>query len=396
MATALVLDGHLKSALACVRSLGARNIHVVCGAERQSAMACHSKYVQKRFVYVSPKIDQDGFIKSIIEESKKLKARDGQKPVVFCFSDATMLTLAQSLELLMEYVVILFPSLESVEVASDKVRTYLLAQKLCIPTITTYAQDEIDTVSYSAVVKNRHSIVWNEGKSTSGSATFVFSKEELLSEYSKIQTQTGEAPLIQEFIQGDEYGVEMVCDQGEPCATFVHKRIRSLSPCGGAGSVKETAEETGEVGLMRQYAVALVKELKWHGPVMVEFKVNAHSGQVLLMEINGRFWGSLPLAVKAGIDFPMMVYQLAVGDTVAKMPEAFLSPYVRTRHFLADCKWLLAVWFKHDKLRAVLYPSRLRALYDFEKEFFISKGDVFVWNDIKPSIMEYVDLFLKK
>lgn len=394
--SAIILDGHLKSALACVRSLGAKNIHVVCGAERQSAMAGHSKYAQKRFVYVSPKIDQDGFIKSVIEEAKKLKAQDGQKPVVFCFSDTTMCTLVQNLELLNDSGVTVFPSLESVEIASDKTKTYELAQKLCIPTITTYAKDEVDRVLYPAVVKNRHSIVWREGKGVSGSAQFVFSKEELLSQYLKVEREAGEAPLVQEFIQGDEYGVEMVCDQGEPCATFVHKRIRSLSPRGGAAVVKETAKETEEVHLMRQYANALVRELTWHGPVMIEFKINGTNGQVLLMEINGRFWGSLPLPVTAGVDFPMMVYQLGTKDTVAKMPEAFLPPYVRTRHFLADCKWLLVVWFKHDKLRATLYPSRFRALYDFKKEIFISKGDVFMWNDVKPSIMEYVDFLLKK
>lgn len=393
--SAIILDGHLKSALACVRSLGAKNIHVVCGAERQSAMACHSKYVQKRFVCVSPKIDQDEFIKRIIEEAKKLKTQDGQKPVVFCFSDATMCTLVQNLELLNDFGVTVFPSLESVEIASDKAKTYELAQRLCIPTITTYKQDSLDEIVYPAVVKNRHSVVWREGKGVSGSAQFVFSKEELLSQYLKVEREAGEAPLVQEFVQGDEYGVEMVCDQGQTCATFVHKRIRSLSPRGGAAVVKETAKETEEVHLMRQYANALVRELTWHGPVMIEFKINSTNGQVLLMEINGRFWGSLPLPVRAGVDFPMMVYQLGVEDTVAKMPLAFLPPYLRTRHFLADCKWLLAVWFKNDKLRALLYPSRFRALYDFKKEIFISKGDVFMWNDIKPSIMEYVDLLKK-
>jgi hypothetical protein len=129
---------------------------------------------------------------------------------------------------------------------------------------------------------------------------------------------------------------------------------------------------------------------------MVEFKINGTNGQVLLMEINGRFWGSLPLPVRALVDFPMMVYKLGIGDTVAKMSETFLPPYVRTRHFLADCKWLLAVWFNHDRLREALYPSRFRALYDFKKEIFLSTGDIFSWQDLKPSLMEYTDILRKK
>jgi carbamoylphosphate synthase large subunit len=287
--------------------------------------------------------------------------------------------------------VFVLPSLKSFQTASDKGSTYTLALELSIPTIETFSEENFGKVVYPAVVKNRHSIVWKDKESISGSATFVFSKQELDATYARIKKETAEAPLVQTFIRGEEYGVTMVCETGLLLATSVHKRIRSLSPRGGAAVVKETAKETAEVSLMRAYAHALVKKLEWHGPVMVEFKIDDESGRVLLMEINGRFVGSLPLAVKAGLDFPVMVYQLGMGNTVAKMPEAFLPPYVRTRHFLGDCKWLLSVFFKNDPLRSFLYPSRWRALWDFKKEIFISRGDIFAWNDLKPSIMEYVD-----
>ncbi len=396
MATALVLDGHLKSALSCVRSLGQSKISVVCGAERPYAMSLYSKYVAEQFVYVSPKVNQEKFVAEILAQAKKLQVEDGEKPIVFCFSDATLLTLVRDLQVLKEYIVISLPALESVEIASDKVQTYELAKSLSIPTITTYQEYEFELVTYPAVVKNRHSIVWKQGKSQSGSATFVFSKDELLVQFKKIKKETGEDPLVQQFIQGEEYGVEMVCCEGEPCAIFVHKRIRSLSPQGGAAVVKETALETEEVALMRMYAQKLAHTLKWHGPIMIEFKIDSETGEVLLMEINGRFWGSLPLAVRAGVNFPMMVYQLGGGHTVKKMSETSFPPYVRTRHFLGDCRWFLSVFFKKDWLRPILYPSRIRALWDFKKEVFISRGDVFLWGDLKPSIMEYIDIVSKR
>ncbi len=396
MATALVLDGHLKSALSCVRSLGTSSIEVVCGAERRTAMACHSNCVRRRFVYTSPKKDQKQFIADIVKEAQQIFKVTGEKPVVCCFSDATMLTLARMYNVLKEHCILQIPSLEAVELASDKASTYVRAKELGVPTVSVYKEDVFDTVMYPVVVKNRHSIVWKDWESVSGSATFVFSKEELRAQYEKIKEATGEAPLVQEFIVGDEYGVEMVCDKGVPLATFIHKRVRSVSPRGGAAVVKETAEETKEVLSMREYANKLVTSLQWHGPVMVEFKINKKTGEVLLMEINGRWWGSLPLAVKAGVDFPMMAYTLARGGEVAKKSENVSTPYTRTRHFLGDCKWLLSVFFAHDKLRPFLYPSRIRALYDFKKELFIAKGDVFSWNDLKPSIMEYADIILKR
>jgi len=394
--SAIVLDGHLKSALACVRSLGKAGISVTCGGERKTAIALHSKWAGSRFVYTSPKVHQEMFIADVLSEAKKILNESGERPVIYCFSDATAVTLARAYARLKEYLVIVLPPLEAFLKATDKKVTYELAEELSIPTIRTYTKDTLSQVAYPAVVKNRHSIVWEgSGSAVTGSATFVFSHTELQEQFESITREAGEEPLVQELIVGEEFGVEMVCHHGEPLATFVHKRIRSLSPKGGAAVVKETAEESESVSLMRTYATKLVNALSWHGPVMVEFKVDRKSEQVLLMEINGRFWGSLPLAIEAGIDFPKMVYDLGRGQNVAKKPEAFRPRHVRTRHFLGDVKWILRVFFAHDRLRFLLYPSRLKALYDFKIELFISKGDIFAFDDMKPAVMEYIDILIK-
>ncbi len=356
-------------------------------------MACHSKYVRRSFVYTSPKKDQRKFLDDLIVQAKLLNAEDEQKPVLYCFSDATAFTTARAYSELEEYVVMPLPPSDSFEIASDKSATYTLAHDLSVPTITTYTEKDFDLIQFPAVVKNRHSIVWKEGRASSGSASFVFSKDELREQFEKILKETGEAPLIQEFVKGEEFGIEMVCEKGEVLLEFAHRRIRSLSPRGGAAVVKETAKETDTVKLMQKYAKSLVESLSWTGPIMVEFKVDAKDGRVLLMEINGRFWGSLPLAIAAGADFPIVAYKLAQGK--AKKLETFSPVKIRTRHFLGDLKWVLSVLFSNDRLRSVLYPSRIKAIWDFKKEIFLSKGDVFTWGDLKPSFMEYIDILKK-
>jgi len=393
--SAIILDGHLKSALCSVRSLGKWGIKIACGAERTTAMACHSKYVTERFVYTSPERNKEAFVQEVIAKAKELFEKQGEKQVLYCFSDATLLALVFVHESLQEWAVLAIPPVSSVEIAADKLQTHQLAERLSIPVIATYTEDEFKSISYPVVVKNRHSVVWKENKGILGSASFVFSEDELISAYRKITTNTGEEPLVQKFVKGSEFGIEMVCAHGTPIATFAHKRIRSLSPRGGAAVVKETASGEEEVKLMRRYAETLVKELSWHGPVMVEFKIDEATGHVHLMEINGRFWGSLPLAVRAGVDFPLTYYKLATGDAVEKMTEVSLLPYMRTRHFLGDVKWVCSVLFSRDRMRKELFPTRLRAFYDFKKELFLSKGDIFAWDDIKPSFMEYIDILTK-
>lgn len=394
MNPALVLDGHLKSALCCVRALGRHGVSITCGAERRTGMACHSRYVKESFVYASPKENQEQFISDVIVQAQKLFTEYGEKPVAYCFSDATSLSLSRAYQKLSLYMLLPLPALESVEQAADKKATYELAEKLGVPTIQTYEEGAFDSVSYPAVVKNRHSIVWKDGKAVSGSAHFVFSRDELGEVFAGIAQETGENPLVQDLIFGEEYGVEMMCEKGEARGVFIHKRIRSLSPRGGAAVVKEAVALDSKTEAMRGYALLLARHLEWHGPLMVEFKTNRKDRAVKLMEINGRFWGSLPLAVRYGLNFPMMYQMLASGDRLeAAEPSAFHK--MRTRHFLGDVRWLLSVLFAHDPLRKTMYPSRLRALYDFKKEYFISRGDVFAWTDLKPSFMEYIDILSK-
>ncbi len=389
----LILDGHLKSALAAVRSLGRAGVTVHSGSDRKWALGSYSTYTKKRFLYPSPKEQKDSFINAIRMEAQTIRAQTGEKPVVFCFSDATQNALADSYDVLKDSLMLSMPALEAFMLARNKKETKALAASLGIPTIKTLDTEAVS--AFPVVVKNQESVVFTKEGAVAGTAQFVFSKEELLERTATLAKTTGQAPLVQEFIEGDEYGVEMVAHMGVPLATFVHKRVRSLSPRGGAAVVKETAQKNQQTEDMVGYAKSLIQKLAWTGPVMVEFKIHKKNEEVLLMEINGRFWGSLPLAVQAGVDFPLIAYKLARGENTGNIQEAFSAPYVRTRHFLGDLLWVWRVFFARDSMRPYLYPSRLRALWDFKTEIFRSKGDVFSLRDLKPSFVEYLGILSK-
>jgi predicted ATP-grasp superfamily ATP-dependent carboligase len=49
---------------------------------------------------------------------------------------------------------------------------------------------------------------------------------------------------------------------------------------------------------------------------MAEFKRDDRTGQHLLLELNPRFWGSLSLPIKAGVDFPDLLCRMAMGEEV--------------------------------------------------------------------------------
>ena len=71
-------------------------------------------------------------------------------------------------------------------------------------------------------------------------------------------------------------------------------------PTGSGSAVRESAMPDE---VLRRAGLAILRALKWHGVAMVEF-LRRPDGALVFMEVNGRFWNSLPLAVYAGRRFP--------------------------------------------------------------------------------------------
>lgn len=156
--------------------------------------------------------------------------------------------------------------------------------------------------------------------------------------------------MIQEFIpQGGAYGVSMLFNHGEPRAIFTHKRLREYPNSGGPSTLRESISFPEVEG----YATTLLKALDWHGVAMVEFRVDPRDGRPKLMEINPRFWGSLPLAIYSGVDFPYLLYKMAIDGDVEPVFE--YKTGVKVRWLLpGDILWFLGASNKLKALPAFL------------------------------------------
>src|SRR5262249_44329675 len=106
--------------------------------------------------------------------------------------------------------------------------------------------------------------------------------------------------------------------QGKCIAVFQHRRLKELPHTGGF-SVTAVAEAVNDNLL--QSSLALLDALRWHGIAMVEYKVDA-DGRAVLMEVNGRYWGTISLPILAGLDFPLYHWQLVHGERPA-IPERY-------------------------------------------------------------------------
>lgn len=386
---ALILDAHLKSALAAIRSLGENNLIVCAGSHRLTAMGLHSRYTAQSFLYPSPIEDRVGFVEAVNRKARELGAC-----AVFAFSDSTLLPLVENRESLPDSLRLVLPSsLADFRTAFDKSSTVKLAQSLGIevpPTFWCKDLAELDAIGreigYPVVIKPLRTVSWTGNFGVQRTSVFAFSADELQSKFRAALRETGELPMLQKYIEGEETGVEFISRDGVPVAACAHRRVRSGSPAGGSGVVTQTVPldylGTGE------RAERLVAALGWSGPIMVEFKICKRTRVPHLMEINGRFWGSLPLAKAAGVDFSTSYLKLALGEPIEPTTEYKVG--VTSRHLLGDCANLRSALFKSDPMRPLVYPSRWAAL----KAFLFSPPAmpaVFDWRDMKPAFAEVID-----
>jgi len=188
-------------------------------------------------------------------------------------------------------------------------------------------------------------------------------KEAYAQTVKKYKLSEDELPILQEYIPGTGYGVSCLYNKGERRAFFTHKRIREITPEGGASTCRESIRHAE----MEEMAFALLDHLKWHGVAMVEFKMHKDTGKPYILEVNPRFWGSLAAAIAAGVDFPWLLYQMAVEGDIESVHEYALG--IRSRCLLTE----LASLGRH------LMAGKLDLLYI--KDFMGLHGKKTCWED---------------
>lgn len=385
----LVTDGDQRAALAITRALGQQRVPVVVGAEAARSLAGVSRYAVQSWQYPSPLSNPSKFVSSLIDAIGRFGVT-----AIMPVTDSTTQVLAARRDQFPATVLTAIPSLESYELVSDKYRLMKLAQELEVPIpATVYVPDGnlssvLDQVTtFPVVVKPGRSLLMVDGGWGKTSVHFVSDVEELVDLYRRTPYLKNPS-LIQQRVEGEGQGVFGLFDHGRPCALFAHRRIREKPPAGGVSVLRESLELPKP---MTDYAVKLLEHVKWHGVAMVEFKVDRESHIPRLMEINGRFWGSLQLAIDAGLNFPNLLYQMTKGMPV-DVPNNAYQIGTRSRWFLGDLDHLL---LRLTKSNSALHlgphaTSRSRCLAEFFKLFQRDLHyEVESMSDPRPALMEY-------
>jgi predicted ATP-grasp superfamily ATP-dependent carboligase len=321
----LVLDGLWNKTVAAVRSFGRRGFFVGVGERTRLAPAMVSRYCSRRFLHPSPFPDPRPFLRALEEE-----LRAGRYDVVIPMEFATQTLLARHRDRVERYARFPFADAELAGRVGDKGELMKFAADRGFEIPATFfpsGPDEADAMAaelpYPVLVKPR---------SSSGGRGIALAPDRRAFPATYRRVHRGfPRPIVQELLPagGDAIGVAALFNYASvPRASLVYRRMREYPVTGGPSTLRESIRDDD----VRRSAERLLSALRWVGVAMAEFKVDPRDGRPRLLEVNPRFWGSLHHAIASGVDFPYLLYRMAMDGDVE--PPAEYRVGARTRSFL--------------------------------------------------------------
>ncbi len=351
---ALLLDGHSRAAVETLQSLGRAGIAVDVSSECE-CLAFRSRYCRHRL----PQPDSSDPEAFVIWLSEVVGAN--RYSLIVPSTETSLRCLSRLPESHAVRHKAVLPPNRALEVALSKQLTWELAKSLevAVPAsrLITAREEVPDSRDFPRVLKPVTSMVAAGGEMVCLTPVLVRTRNQWARALDNFLPL---CPVLeQEYVAGSGLGIECLYKHGSCVWYFQHERVHELPLTGGGSTYRRSSPV--DKSLLTE-ATRLLDNLKWHGVAMVEFKGSAERG-FRLMEINPRLWGSLALAVDAGVDFPIGLWSVATETDPGPQP-SYRWPYY-TRNLKMDLDW-----FK-DNMQAdhsdplLLTKPKLRSLLEY-------------------------------
>ena len=393
----IVLGLETQIGLSIVRELGRAGVRVIGIAQENDAIGLTSRYLARRLVVTEPRSQQ------LLRTIRALGDELGECCLI-AVSEANLIWLATHHG---EFgrVRPIAPALSVLDMVLDKQSTLRVAQTVGISIPETAEPQSMAEVQSLAVSFRFPAVLkWKDPAAVAGlleaaslemvKAEYVYSSEQLIAVGLRYQP-IAQWPLVQEYCAGYGLGQFFYMHNGQPVRGFQHRRVAEWPPEGGFSSVCDTIPLDHHTDLQER-SVALLRAINWEGVAMVEYRMNPITGKAVLMEINGRFWGSYPLAVECGAGFALIAYYLNSNLGMPPLPP--LRKGVRSRMVATEFKRLGRIFFQPNliidrsfKIRRIAEISR------FLIDFLRPRVTYYVWSisDPRPFCTDILNLLRK-
>jgi protein-tyrosine-phosphatase/predicted ATP-grasp superfamily ATP-dependent carboligase len=334
----VLTNGRSMATLPVVRSMGRHGLDVVLATITANTLAAQSRYVRQVVLMPDPSRNMMRWL-----EWFRAFVVKNQFAAVFPISDDVILPLILHSKEIAPHPLLLIPGERESSLSYDKENTILAAKELNVPHPQTVVWrrpedgrailDEFHR-EFPIILKPAFSRVVRENRIRPLAVERAYDQTDFEQKGMKILAYC--PVLVQKMHRGRGIGQEFLMKNGEIVAEFQHRREHEPLR-GGGGSYRSSMMVDPD---LRKESLKLLQSVKWSGIAMVEYLLEStpSADRPLLMEINGRLWGSLPLPLAAGVDFPWLWLQLAQGREPPP-PQKYKVP-VYCRNCARDIRWI--------------------------------------------------------
>lgn len=377
----LVMGDDTRSFLAIVRSLGRRGIAIHAAPSNFRSPALRSRYIG--VIHELPPWIGDG--NEWLKATTELLRRQRYSLVIPC-NETALLPLQRYRTSLSEFARLAIPDDGAITVLFDKHKTRELATRLGV-NITAGRLVAPDDAAENVLSELGAPVVVKPRRSYSLETLGLRRKVDVVDNPARLQKHLDQHDrneiLLEEYFPGQGIGVSVLASHGRLLQAFEHHREREID---GASFYRCSAPITPD---LIDAAGSVIAALEYTGLAMFEFKRNT-TGQWVLLEINARPWGSMPLPLALGVDFPYRWYRLlTLGE---ETPAVSYPTGIYGRNLLPD-------------VRMLLVEAAGRPLSRVRRSFFVMGSllelrrllvgqeihDVFARDDVRPAFLELVD-----
>jgi D-aspartate ligase len=330
-----VFDAEQRQSLVAVRSLGRRGLRVGVFGSQVRSPAFQSKWSATSRIVHDCSTDAAAFVHDVAEVVHELCPQ-----VVIPTHDGSIEALRQNRAAFGSRTVLALAEEEPLDIAVDKSKTLELARQLDIAVpLTVLVSDEsqlpeaLSDVGLPAVLKPVRSWMDDGAGGSRFRAVAVVNAMEAHEAFGELGAG-GRVVAVQEWLPGSREAVSVIYSDGRFHARFAQIAHRMNPPLGGSSVLRESIALTPD---LVDAAEGLVSSAGLEGYSEVEFRRGADD-RPRLMEINPRLSASVEIAVRTGVDFPLLLYQWAAG-----LPMRTQDSYTigrRVRWLGGDLRWL--------------------------------------------------------
>ncbi len=390
MTRVLVLGEDTRAFLSVIRSLGRAGLEVHVAWCPWNSAALRSRYVRR--VHALPPYRSD--TRTWLDAFNHLCREHRFELILPCTDGAILPLQLHRNELECADRVYLLPD-DVYRTFSSKEETYVLARDLGVPLPAQAGARTFDDVR-AAADRFGFPIVLKPKRSASVTTPLARQAVQKVRRAQDLEACAGAMLrggdiLVQQNFPGIGIGVEVLCQDGEMLTAFQHERVHEPLMGGGSSYRKSVPLHAGMLNATRR----LMKAVRYTGVAMVEFKYNVETQTWVLIEVNARFWGSLPLSLAAGLDFPRYLYEMLCRGRTDFPQQYRINLYAR--HWSSDLQWMLANLRANRNDPDVMgRPWRKVAGEIVNAALLRERSDTLVWDDPRPAIADLRGFFGRK